>query len=378
VDPGEDVGRGEGGARVADVARHVVLGRRALVGALGMFAVVAVLAGLARVGVVTRVGGATAGSHGPLFVVGVFGSLIALERAVALASPWGYAAPALGLVFVAALLGAVPLAPYVGVAACVGQVALNVAVLRRQAAVFTWLMTGASVALAVGAAAWAVTRSLDTAIPSWLVYFVATIAAERLELSRLAPPSPRANTALVVLVGLAILASSSSWLERGESSRVTGACLSLVGAWQLRYDVARRTLFLPGLPRYAAVGILAGAAWLLVGGALLCASGLPAGGGARDAVLHTLFVGHVLSMVLAHAPIVLPAVAKVTFRYRPALFGPLALLHATLVLRVVGDLAGVAALRTWGTIGNVTALGAFVVTVLVSSVTRPRSRARQV
>ena len=70
----------------------------------------------------------------------------------------GSPASVFALVFVAALLGAVPLAPYVGVAACVGQVALNVAVLRRQAAVFTWLMTGASVALAVGAAAWAVTR----------------------------------------------------------------------------------------------------------------------------------------------------------------------------------------------------------------------------
>ncbi|MFO0643414.1 MAG: hypothetical protein U0183_29575 [Polyangiaceae bacterium] len=357
---------------MADLAK-APHGRRMLALTLGAFAFVAVLAGLARAGIVTPLGSAVAIHHGPLFVVGVFGTLIALERAVALGSRWGYAVPVGGLLFVVVLTGGSRAAGVLGVLACAGQVALNVAVLRRQPAAFTWLMVAASVSLTLGTLAWAVSRSIDSALCAWLVYFVGTIAAERLELSRLAPPSSHANSALVVLVGAAAFTSSLVVYSPELLTRVTGALLAGVGAWQLRHDIARRTVSLEGLPKFAAVGILSGASWLVFGGGCLVLVGLPAAGPSRDATIHAVLVGYVLSMVLAHAPIVLPAVARVTFRYRAALFAPLALLHVTLALRIVGDLGGVASLRTWGTLGNALALAAFVLASVWSSIVAPRT-----
>ncbi|MEO3785516.1 hypothetical protein ABGB12_19460 [Actinocorallia sp. B10E7] len=53
---------------------------------------------------------AFAAQHGPLMALGFLGTLIALERAVALGRTWGYAAPALGA------LGAVALAAFVATA----------------------------------------------------------------------------------------------------------------------------------------------------------------------------------------------------------------------------------------------------------------------
>ena len=79
--------------------------------------------------------------------------------------------------------------------------------------------------------------------------------------------------------------------------------LIAIGAWELRFDLARRTVARPGLPRFAALGVLAGAAWLVVAGVLLVRHGLPPAGPMYDAVLHAVFVGFVLSMVFAHAPI---------------------------------------------------------------------------
>jgi hypothetical protein len=350
---------------MADLSRASEVNlRRITMLAVAGAAVIAVLAGLARIGMVTTVGLATAGVHGPLFVVGVFGTLIAIERAVALsassASHWAYLAPATGVAFIVALLAGSEFAPTLAVCACGLQVGLNFMVIRRQSETFTWMMALASCALTVGTLAWAHYRTIDSALPGWLVYFVGTIAAERLELARLAPPSPHTSGALVGLLILALAASSAVPLVGDSAVRATGLTLSMIGAWQLRYDLARRTVRTRGLPRFAAVGVLAGAAWLVFGGGLLLVSRLPAAGPLRDATIHAVLVGYVFSMVVAHAPIVVPAVARVAFRYHPLLFVPLGLLHSSLCVRIAGDLAGRAPLRSAGTLGNALALAIFV------------------
>lgn len=55
-------------------------------------------------------------------------------------------------------------------------------------------------------------------------------------------------------------------------------------------------------------------------------------------------------MVFAHAPIILPAVARVSVPFHPALYAPLAVLHLGLTARVAGDLLGQATLRSTGAI----------------------------
>jgi hypothetical protein len=65
-------------------------------------------------------------------------------------------------------------------------------------------------------------------------------------------------------------------------------------------------------------------------------------------------------MVFGHAPVILPAVLRVRFPYHALLYAPLVLLHATLALRVAGDLAGSAGLRAAAGAGNAAAIALFI------------------
>ena len=51
----------------------------------------------------------------------------------------------------------------------------------------------------------------------------------------------------------------------------------------------------------------------------------------------------VFAMVFGHAPIIFPAVLRVTVPYHPVFYAPLVLLQASLALRVAGDAAGAGA-----------------------------------
>ncbi len=341
------------------------LARRALLIAVASVALTAVLAGLARVGWAVPLGASHGMAHGPLFVLGVFGTVIALERAVAHGSRWGYAAPTAGaLGAILTVAGAARAGASFALLAAVALAALNAAIVRRQTAPFTWLMLLGSGALVLGCAAWLLGRSVPQVVPAWIVFFVLTILAERLELSRLTPTPRWATRALIALSGMLALAAALLLLRPESSPRPLGVMLALTAGWELRFDLARRTVRGAGLPRYAALGVLLGALWLLVGGGLLAALGLPPSGPRYDAVVHALLVGFVLSMVFAHAPIILPAVAGVAVPYHRALYLPLALLHVGLFVRIAGDVTGAFALRRAGALMNALALAALFLAVL--------------
>jgi hypothetical protein len=351
--------------------------RRAAIAVVAASAVVAILAGLTRLGWNIPLASSRATEHGPLLVLGVFGTLISLERAVALGAPWAYAAPAAGaLGALAAVAGLREPVPYLALLEGVFLVAANVAIVHRQATTSTRLMLLGSVVLVGGTGAWLAGRPIFTVVPTWLAFFVLTIVAERIEMSRLAPVPRWAGVAILV----ACLTTAASVLVAlvlpSLAVRVFGASLVVIAAWELRFDLARRTLRQRGLPRFAASGVLAGAAWLGVSGAGLVALGLPVVGPVYDALLHAVFVGFVVSMVFAHAPIILPAVARVRVAFGPAFYAPLLLLHAALVARILGDLLGVPSLRSAGGLGNALAIALFVVVVVLSRAAPASSEAR--
>ena len=71
-------------------------------------------------------------------------------------------------------------------------------------------------------------------------------------------------------------------------------------------------------------------------------------------------------MVFGHAPVILPAVLRVAVPYRAYFYLPLALLHASLILRLAGDLAGLHPLRQWGGLANAAAIVVFIATMLIT------------
>ena len=330
-------------------------------------------AGLARLGYTMP--GTIAGLaalHGPLMICGFFGVVIALERAVAIGRAWAYAAPALagaGSAFV--LHGAAQIAAgcYLG-----GSLVLLIASLdvwRRQRALFTFTIALAAACWTAGVAAWAGGAPVHAVVPWWLGFLILTIAGERLELSRFMPPSPRAQQVFAVLLVLLVLAMFASarwpWAVRG-----FGAGLAGLAGWLLKQDIARRTVRNSGLTRFIAVCLLTGYVWLAVGGAVIAAAGaLQPGTPAYDAALHALLLGFVFSMVFGHAPIIFPSVLRVAVPYHAVFYAPLGVLHASLLLRLTGDVLGQHALQRSGGLAAAIALVMFVA-VTAGAVVRGR------
>jgi hypothetical protein len=119
-----------------------------------------------------------------------------------------------------------------------------------------------------------------------------------------------------------------------------------------------------GFARYAAIALLGGYAWLAAGGIAWAAAATVAPA-ARDAAIHAIGLGFVFSMILAHAPLIVPVIARKRMRYTPAFYAPLALLHASLLLRLAGGALDSAA-RRWGGVLNAAALALFVLLLLHS------------
>ncbi|CCH78092.1 conserved membrane hypothetical protein [Nostocoides japonicum T1-X7] len=309
--------------------------------------------------------------HGGLMVLCFLGGLIALERAVALGAPAGYGAPALlGLGGVALLLPGMP--PLVGktlvLAGLVALVAVYTALWRRKRD-DPVLVEGLGAAVALCAAILWLRVDLATTVP-WLAGFVIlTIAAERVELARLVLPAS-ADLVLVVLAGALVVALVAALLAPGPGARALGIVVLLLVAWLARHDVARHTIRLVGLPRFSAAALLVGYVWLAVAGLVWALVGAPRTTPAYDAVVHTVFLGFAMSMVMAHAPVILPAVARRPLPYHPVLWVPLVVLHAGLVLRVLfGDGLGIDPLWRAGSLVTVAALLLMVVTNLALVVT---------
>lgn len=321
-----------------------------------------VATGLRRIGWdVVGPGHALPLDHGPLMIAGFLGTLIGLERAVALGRAWVYLGPI--LTGAGALSGIVGLPRFVApVGTITGSLVLVAAlgtVLWTRPTLFTATMTVAAACWTIGSLLWLAAAPSAAYVSWWAAFLVLTIAAERLELMRVLPVARGSRGAFVASVTLLVLATALGGIGNPGSARLTGLALVLIAAWLGRYDVARRTVRLDGLPRFTAVCLLSGYAWLAVGGLLLLASGAVVAGPAYDAAVHAVFLGFVFAMIFGHAPIVFPAVLGVAIPFRWTFYGHLAVLHASLLGRLVGDLAHLPGLRRWAALVNAAAIVLF-------------------
>lgn len=313
--------------------------------------------------------------HGPLMVCGFFGTVIGIERAVALGRPWAFAAPfATGGGGLLLLAGAEASGAIMLTLGSLVFLAVALTVVKRQPEPFTRLLALGALAWTMGNLLWASGAAIAEIVPLWAAFLVLTIAGERLELSRFLKPwrwrTPTLGIPIVLIgggAGLAAMGLPYAWTAFGLG------CVALVG-WSLINDIVRRTIRQPGLTRYVAICLLSGYVWLGIAG--LLAPGLDNGiaSPSYDAALHALFVGFVFSMVFGHAPVILPAVLKVKLPFQLYFYVPLALLHASLILRVAGDLGGTERLRMAGGLLNGLTVVGFAVMVVVTII---RCRRRQ-
>ena len=335
-------------------------GRSLLLALAGGCLFAGVAGGLLRLGVPVGMGVARALAHGAL-MIGSLGCVIGLERAVAFGGAPALAVPLAAALGTLALLAGWPAGAGVLLLVASGLlVALSTAIVRRQAAPHTVLLTLAAGGWVVGNALFVAAAPAMVVVAWWFAFLVLTVAAERLELTRLMPRRRGAGVLFAVAAALLLAGAILTIASERDGSVVYGGGLVAMSLWLATFDLARRTLRTEGFARYSACALIAGYAWLAIGGLAWIA--LPWVAAARDTALHAVALGFVVSMIFAHAPLMVPVILRMRMRYTPAVYLPLGLLHASLALRL-GAGAFDAHLRQWGGVLNAAAMILFALTV---------------
>jgi hypothetical protein len=275
-------------------------------------------------------------SHGPLMVSGFLGTLIGLERAVALGLRWAYLGP------LATALGGILLLFDIGenlgaVLILAGSFVLVIDfiyILRRHLAAHTVTMALGTLVWFLGNLLWAAGRPIYQIVLWWAGFLVLTIAGERLELGRLLshPGIVQRIFNIIIAVFLAGLVVLLGLPEYGMG--ITGLAMIALAAWLFVFDIARRTVRMSGMPRYTAICLLLGYYWLAVSGVLVMVYGQQVAGMYYDAYLHAIFLGFVFSMLFAHAPIIFPSVLGYPVVFHPGFYVFLFTLQVSLLLRI--------------------------------------------
>lgn len=289
-------------------------------------------------------------THGPLMIVGFLGTLIGFERAVALGKSWGYGTPIFAVLSATAELFRFP----DGWSQTFAVISSGILFLIfgslwwRQHESYLVIIGLGALLWFIGNFLWLVDYPYFIVAAWWAAFLILTITGERLELSRFRS-LPRGSR-LILFIAIAILILGLSRISIAEpGSRVAGAGLLAIASWLMRWDIAWRTIRIPGLSRFIAASLLSGYCWLFAGGVLwVIYAGDFIAGPHYDAMLHSIFLGFVFVMIFAHAPMILPSVTDVTLPFQKFFYAHLILLHLSLLLRVSGDLAEWPPARMWG------------------------------
>ena len=308
--------------------------------------------------------------HGPLMISGFLGTLIGLERAVALAARyrWSLLVPAVNALGAVALLllpdSSVPrLLLTLGSLGLVGLFGL---MLRLHPSRDVLIMALGTACWLAGNALWLVGQPVYQVVHLWTAFLILTIVGERLELSRVRRLTRTSENLLALAAAVYLAGVVLTVFNLDAGVRLLGVGAVLLAAWLLRFDIARRTIRQTGLPRYIAACLLAGYFWLGFGGLMAVMKGAIYAGPDYAVILHAFLLGFVFSMIFGHAPIILPALTGLKLTYTPVFYGHWLLLHLTLIYRTYGSLSGQFTVQQNGGLFNVLTILLFLGVTLVT------------
>jgi len=306
--------------------------------------------------------------HGPLMVCGFLGTVISLERAVAIGERWAYSSPlasATGAILLIAEVSS-PIGAMLAVIASAILSVVSIKIFFRQRELFTFTLLIAALCWLLGCLLWLYGFSLAQVIPWWMGFLIITIVGERLELSRFMRPTYDSKILFVLALLLFLAGASFASLSAWPDFHLLSVSLIAMTLWLIRNDIVRHTIKQQGLTRYIAAALICGYVWLLVAGIIGVSLPQLNAGSSYDAFTHAIFLGFVFSMIFGHAPIIFPAITKVKIPYHPSFYLPLILLQASLLLRLSGDFLYAANLRKAGGILHAVTITLFILVLAVS------------
>jgi nitrite reductase (NO-forming) len=340
--------------------------------------------------------------HGVFMVFGFLGGAIGLERAVAYqagspAKPkWGFLAPAFAgvgsllMIFEVSPLVSreTPIAPLAfmasnpqmlpGLAWTLSMAALTgiyLGVWRRQQSVAVLIQLLGSFLGVCGIALWA--RGVDAQMlaPWWMAYLVLTIVGERIELARVAFIAHNIEwliffsaLAFSLTLGLCLLNPAIGYPAMG----VTMGIMLLLA---ITHDTARKTFKLKGVTGFMGTCMLVGYAWALLAAAVWIFSPTGFEGYWRDMAIHALAIGFTMSMVAAHASMIIPSITRRPMTYKPVLWVGWAVMQLGLAVRLLGTTRASTLLWQWGDGISVAGMLAMMVTVAALNIATSKKSA---
>jgi hypothetical protein len=310
---------------------------------------------------------ASVAQHGALMVGSFLSTVIFLERAVTFKNKLVLLLPIMN-----GVSGVFFAANYPVIAQCcllaggIGFCIMCLHFIYRYQELYYYLFFAAAFCLSIGNWLLLKTAFYPQSVPWWMGFFLFTIVAERLELSRFLQLTKRQTYLLLFSLFIAFAGLVIPFHFNGNNVLATG--LIFTALWLFKYDMAIKSIKRAGQHRYSAVLLLTGYVWLIVTGIFLYAGNVNAFW--YDATLHSFFLGFVISMIFSHAPIILPAVLKLPVKpYRPGLYVLFIVMQLSLIIRVVADSLLMVVTRKWaGMINGITLLLFFITIALLVKV----------
>lgn len=296
---------------------------------------VGIFAGLFRMGWSIPIG-QVAGEHGALMVGSFLGTLICLERIVALKKKWLYIIPVIsGLSLIFFLIGNQQIAFILLTIGSLGLIFIYVDLINRFKDYYFYIMMIGAIGWAVGNIIMIINPFYPSAAPWWIAFILLTVFGERLELSKFLPKTKRKHQTMIIAISVFMVGLIVPYHFFGKY--ISGVGMILMAIWLLHYDIARKSVKSHGMHRFTGSLLLAGYFWMVICGLLMILDLESIFN--YDAMLHAFFLGFTFSMIFAHAPIIFPGVAGLAIRpFHGSLYIWAVLLQITLALRIIFDL----------------------------------------
>ena len=304
--------------------------------------------------------------HGPLMVGGFLGTVISLERAVAYKKAWAYIAPlfcGIGsiILWFESINWISPVLIFIG---SLVLVSIFIQFIRINPGFDLTIMTIASGIWAVSNFFWILGWPVYILSQCWILFLVLTITAERMQLSGILPKSLINKSIFQVAFILSLFSMTIGFFNFDYASRFLAVGLLLFGIWLLSFDITKKSIHKPGLSRFIAVCLISGYVWLVVSAILIFIFSIPQGGLIYDAILHSIFLGFVFSMIFGHAPIIFPAIIGLPINFTNRFYVHLILLHISLIVRIYADLSDWLIGRYWAGMFNSVAIIIFLISTI--------------
>lgn len=327
--------------------------------------VLGILAGLFRMGWILPVSEIIM-QHGVIMIGSFLGTLIILERVVALKQNWMYGIPIIsGISIFLFWFGQNQLAMISISIGSFGLIYIYYYLVTKYKEVYYYIMGIGAIGWLVGNVILIVNPLYPAAVPWWMAFILFTIVGERMELNKFLPEKKYKTPLLlasIIIYTIGLIMPDIHNLNIGES--ISGVGLTLIAIWLFKYDIARKTIKTHGIHKYTGSLLLTGYSWLLLTGIILFLGWkAPL---AYDAVLHSFFLGFTFFMIFAHAPIIFPGVAGLSFRpYHPTLYIWTVLLFITLSGRIIGDVLSNTEIRKIFGMSNALIILSFFINLII-------------